>query len=93
MTYSVTATPRVEREVAGLPAEVRKSVYAAFALLRENPRPPGAKKLQGDLARYYRLRVEDHRMAYSVDDRTRTVTVWHIGDRNHFYEEVRRLRG
>ena len=90
--YSLRLSPRASKEVEALPGKVRKNVYAALKLLQSDPRPEGTRALQGDLAGNYRLRVGSRRIAYSVDDRARMVSVWHVGDRNRFYDEIKRRR-
>jgi mRNA interferase RelE/StbE len=75
-----------------LTPELRRRVLEAFDLLESNPRPPGAIALRAELAGGYRVRVGDYRIGYRVDDQARTVTVWNVGDRRHFYADAKRRR-
>jgi len=47
MTYQVEVAPAVLRQLRKLDNAGRRRVQAAIELLAEQPRPSGAKKLQG----------------------------------------------
>jgi mRNA interferase RelE/StbE len=48
--------------------------------LAENPRPPGSRKLSGELEGY-RLAAGEFRILYEVDDKAKIVTVYRIAPR------------
>jgi mRNA interferase RelE/StbE len=52
--------------------------------LRNDPRPPGVKKLSGH-ADLYRVRVGDYRVVYTVDDANQTVLITALGHRSDIY--------
>jgi mRNA interferase RelE/StbE len=54
-------------------------------LLSQQPRPHGARKLQGELD-LYRIRVGDYRIIYSLHDRRLIVLVVAIGHRREVYK-------
>ena len=83
MRYAVLLKASAEREMAGLPAQVHDRVVKRLLRLAEQPRPPGAKKLQGTDA--YRTRVGDYRILYEVDDRQARVIVYSVGHRRDVY--------
>jgi mRNA interferase RelE/StbE len=68
--YAVAVSDRAAREIEDLPATVAARVYAKLEGLGSQPRPHGVKKLKGqrDL---WRIRIGDHRVIYSIDDRAR----------------------
>ncbi len=51
--------------------------------LEENPRPFDIKKLHGQEG--YRLRVDDYRVLFTIDDSTKTVMTYAIGHRRQIY--------
>jgi len=53
--------------------------------LAANPRPVQSKKLQG---RFHecRLRVDDYRIVYSIDDKNKVLTVSHVKHRRDVYK-------
>jgi mRNA interferase RelE/StbE len=87
--YRVALIPRAARELAALPKEAQARVDARILALSHDPRPPGVKKLQGE-DDFYRIRVGDYRVVYSVDDKEILVLVVRIAPRAEAY---RRRRG
>jgi len=63
----------VRKELDGLDDETYLRIVAAIHGLRENPHPLGTKKLTGQEA--YRIRIGDHRVLYTVDDKLKEVRV------------------
>jgi mRNA interferase RelE/StbE len=64
-----------------------KKVARCFEYLEQNPRShPNIKPLKGNLAGYYRYRIGDYRVVYSVDDQKRLVMVVAIAHRKDVYE-------
>jgi mRNA interferase RelE/StbE len=80
----VALVPRAERELAALPKEAQARIDVHVLALSQDPRPPGVKKLQGEEG-FYRIRVGDHRVVYSVDDRDLLVLVVRIASRAEVY--------
>ncbi|MDQ3637697.1 MAG: type II toxin-antitoxin system RelE/ParE family toxin [Actinomycetota bacterium] len=58
-------------------------MYEAIEGLREEPRPPGCRKLSDREG--WRLRVGVYRVIYEVDDDQRVVTVLQVGHRRDIY--------
>jgi len=67
----------------GLPDVVYGRVSDAIDALAEDPRPLGFIKLSGRPG--YRLRVDDYRILYAVDDEERVVAVFRVGHRRDVY--------
>ncbi|MCK6681976.1 MAG: type II toxin-antitoxin system RelE/ParE family toxin [Thermoanaerobaculia bacterium] len=84
-TYRVELKPAAERDLAAFPREVQEKVVDRLAALAEEPRPPGAVKLQG-IENTYRIRVGDYRILYSVHDDVLLVLVLTIGNRRDVYK-------
>ena len=53
--YNVYLPHRVEKELFEIPEEVRKEIVKILFQLKSNPRPPGDKKLKGELEGVYKL--------------------------------------
>ena len=71
--YSVRILRRAIKDITDLPKGYGRLVGEHIDRLRENPRPPGAKKLRGTTD--YSLRVGVYRVLYDIDDGARIVTV------------------
>ena len=83
-THRVALVPRAERELAALPKEAQARIDVRILALSQDPRPPGVKKFQGEEG-FYRIRVGDHRVVYSVDDKDLLVLVVRIAPRGEVY--------
>ena len=86
--YRVAFIPRAARELAALPREAQARIDARILALSHDPRPPGVKKLQGEDG-FYRIRVGDYRVVFSVDDRDLLVLVVRIAARGEVYRKRR----
>lgn len=69
-SYEVAFQPRAERELDKVPRDVFLKIDAVIWALRENPRPVGVKKLEGDI---HRIRVGDWRIIYAILDQDELV--------------------
>jgi mRNA interferase RelE/StbE len=83
-SYKLFFDRDVEKDLSKIPkADVRRIMIKATSLY-ENPRPARSLKLEGsDMT--YRLRVGDYRIIYQIDDRSKTITVYHIRHRKDVY--------
>lgn len=82
--YRVELKPSAARALRKLDADIQRRLIARVEALAENPRPPGAEKLEGrrDL---YRIRVGDYRIIYQVGDKVLLVLVVRVGHRRDVY--------
>nr|WP_281070182.1 type II toxin-antitoxin system RelE/ParE family toxin [Paeniglutamicibacter psychrophenolicus] len=76
--------PAAIRVLKRIDARDRDRIRGAIALLGEEPRPPGARALQGRPG--LRVRVGDYRIIYTVDDNILVVVVITLGHRRNVYE-------
>ncbi len=81
--YHVQFETRARKEFFELPKDTLRLLASVFDDLRNNPRPPGAKKLTG--LEGYRLRKGDYRILYTIDDKSRLVSVYRVGHRREIY--------
>lgn len=68
MAYRLKITRSVLREIERLPGNMRQRIRRAIAHLCENPRPPESKQMEGELSAFYRMRLEEYRIIYRIDD-------------------------
>ena len=73
MAYEVVLTRRAIRALDALPPREEERVRAAIEVLRDQPRPPGTKKLRARTQ--WRIRVGEYRVIYSIFDRDRTLII------------------
>lgn len=91
MAYTIKFLDRAERELAGLSRDNLIRVARAINKLSEDPRPAGCKPLKG-LVNYYRIRIGDYRVIYSVEKNQLIVVVVRIAHRGQLYKKLKRLR-
>lgn len=84
MTYRIELRPAAARALKRIDHQGRDRIRGAIALLAENPRPPGAKALQGRPG--LRVRVGNYRIVYTVQDDVLLVVVVSLGHRSDIYE-------
>lgn len=84
MSYRIELRPAAARALKRVAHQDRDRIRGAIALLAENPRPPGAKALQGREG--LRVRVGDYRIVYTVHDDVLLVAVVTLGHRSHVYD-------
>jgi mRNA interferase RelE/StbE len=90
VSYRIHIGRTAQRQLAGLPRDIRKQLERRIDELAEAPRSPRTKPLAGSLRPMRSLRVGDYRAAYVVDDKARTVRVVWAGHGSRIYEELER---
>lgn len=82
--YRIELRPAAARSLRKLDPQARSRVQGAIALLAQDPRPPGARALQGRAG--LRVRVGDYRIVYTVEDDVLLVVVVRLGHRRDVYD-------
>lgn len=81
--YTLLYDRRIEKDLRPIPASQRRLLLQKAARLTLEPRQPQVEKLEGSEG--YRLRAGDYRILFTIDDRTKTVTVYRIRHRRDAY--------
>jgi mRNA interferase RelE/StbE len=81
--YSVEIVPKAEKEFLKLPSAVRDRIRDKILGFEVNPKPFGSKKLRE--TNFYRIRIGDYRVVYSVQENSRLVKVLSIAHRKEVY--------
>ena len=82
--FEVRISRQAIKDIASLPQEYARLVGQHIDRLKEEPRPPGAKKLRS-LTAAYRLRVGVYRILYEINDKAGIVTVYRVKHRREAY--------
>jgi mRNA interferase RelE/StbE len=82
--YAVEWSREARKALADLDRSSARRVAAACAALAGDPRPPGCLKMTGT-ADLWRIRVGQHRVVYTVEDRRLLVLVLRVGHRREVY--------
>jgi mRNA interferase RelE/StbE len=81
MWYRLKIPKAVRIEIERLPGNVRQRVKQAIAGLAIEPRPPNARELEDELAGFWRIKLEDYRIIYSIDEDVITVEIIRVTKR------------
>jgi mRNA interferase RelE/StbE len=84
VSYRIELRPAAVRALKRVDHRERDRIRGAIALLAQDPRPPGAKALQGGPG--LRVRVGNYRIIYTVHDDVLLVVVVTLGHRRDVYE-------
>lgn len=86
MKYQIKFRTSAIREIKSLPLSLRKRVCDAIDTLETDPRQMGYKKLKG-FVNLFRIRVNEIRIIYTIEDKILTVEIIKIGYRREVYKK------
>jgi mRNA interferase RelE/StbE len=85
--YEIVLHPDAQKFYLKADQALARKIARCFLVLEQTPRVhPNIKVLKGDFAGYYRYRVGDYRVIYSVNDDLVQVLVAAIAHRSKAYE-------
>lgn len=65
--YHIRIAPTAERQIKALAAKHQKMIVQLIEALAVNPRPPGARKIDGMMGLYSEA-MNSHRLIYRIED-------------------------
>ena len=83
MKYNLQIVSPAERQFLKLQPSLQNRLKSKLFSLEIEPRPNGSQKLHG--TEFFRIRIGDYRVIYSIDDTRRIVKVLDIGHRREIY--------
>jgi mRNA interferase RelE/StbE len=89
--YRILVRPEVYKDLMRLPKNMQFRILDKIESLSSNPRPQGVKKLKkftipnNPFDDYYRIRIGDYRVIYTIEDDVLTITVVKVGSRKDIY--------
>ncbi len=83
MSYEVEIKKSAGKALDDIPKSERDRILEAIIALKDDPRPSGCKKLSGREG--WRIRVQNYRVIYEINDRRGHVLVLVIGHRREVY--------
>ena len=84
MAYTIQFKPLALRQLEKLPREGQKRLSAKIEALRDDPFPPGCKKMAA-IPDAWRIRAGHYRVVYQIHRRVLMVLVLTIGHRREVY--------
>ena len=83
MSYHIETTKSAEKQLASFSQDLQERIFSKVFLLKDNPRIFGSKKLHG--SEYYRIRIGDYRVVYSINDVKKRIIILDVGHRKDIY--------
>jgi mRNA interferase RelE/StbE len=85
LSYEVAIKKSAGKALDDIPKGERDRILEAIIQLKTNPRPAGCKKLSGREG--WRIRSQNYRIIYEIDDARKQVLVVVIGHRREVYRQ------
>ena len=82
--YTLLFERRVLKDLDNIPDQTVARINKNIQLLRQNPLPPGCKKLVGE-QHLYRIRQGDYRIIYWLNQRMKEVRILGVRHRKEAY--------
>jgi mRNA interferase RelE/StbE len=87
VAYRIEVKPSAADALTKIPQPYRRRVARKIDQLADNPRPRGARALEGRLS-LFRIRVGDYRVIYQIQEAALLVLVVRIGSRGDIYRHL-----
>jgi mRNA interferase RelE/StbE len=93
--YALDFRPGVKEAIERAPGTVRQRLWQTVKALQDDPYPPAAKEMEDDDQGLWRIRVDDWRIVYAVDDEILIVEIVRVGRKSgpdrgpNFYDNLR----
>ena len=81
--YSIEITTSAQRQFKKFPQGLQDRILPKLFELELHPRPFGTKKLAD--SNFYRIRVGDYRIIYSIEDSRKNIKILDIAHRREVY--------
>ena len=88
MKFEISVKTSAQKEARKVPPKTLLKLKQALDKLAENPRPHGAKRLQGTKEEIYRIRVGDYRVLYEIKENQLVIIVIRIAHRKNVYKKI-----
>lgn len=86
--YRIRFDGKVKKDLKSIRPQDVERIKSAIQDLSKNPRPDGCTKLKGDKRDYYRIRVGNYRVVYSIEDEVLLILVVRVGHRREIYKNL-----
>ncbi|OGU57242.1 MAG: hypothetical protein A2X64_10810 [Ignavibacteria bacterium GWF2_33_9] len=85
--YEIFWKKSAVKELKSLPKNVASKIISIIDKLQDEPRPSGVKKIE-KLKHHFRLRMNEYRIIYSIEDNKLIIEIIRIGHRKDVYRGI-----
>ena len=86
MSYQVEFEPEALADLDRMDSSDRKRIFRKINWLALNFEQTTSQRLSANLAGFYKLRVGNYRVIYSVDEQGQLVAIIRVGHRSEIYD-------
>lgn len=87
--YQISIPKHVKRQLEDLPGHIRQRVKREIAKLASDPRPKYAQELRSNLRGRYKIKLDQYRIVYRIDDEAAIVRILKTGKKHFgFYDDL-----
>ncbi len=86
-SYTIIYAEHVAKDLRRIDTSWRRRIRTAIEALAHDPRPAGCRPLVG-YPGYWRIRVGDYRIIYTVEDHRLVVIVLRVAHRREIYDRL-----
>ena len=86
MSYQVEFEPEALADLDRMDSSDRKRIFLKINWLALNFEQTTSQRLSANLAGFYKLRVGNYRVIYSVDEQGQLVAIIRVGHRSEIYD-------
>ena len=79
--YRLRIPKGVQQEIERLPGNVRQRVKRTIAGLAFEPRPGNANEQEDELAGFWRIKLDDYRIIYTIDEGSIVIEIVRVARR------------
>lgn len=83
--YKLRVLPQAQKDLDRLRGKIFNKIKKEIMVLSANPRPYGALKLTNEEG--YRIRIEDYRALYRIDDSLKEIFIYRVKHRKEAYRK------
>ncbi|MFN8487911.1 MAG: type II toxin-antitoxin system RelE/ParE family toxin [Caldilineaceae bacterium] len=90
MPYRLLRSKKVLAQIERLPGHIRQRVKRVINDLAYNPRPHIAEPLRGILTGRYKIKIDDYRIVYAIDEESIAIEILKVGHKHgpEFYQDI-----
>lgn len=81
--YKILLLPQAQKDLDEYRGKTFDLIIKKIIALKKNPRPPGCLKLTAEQG--YRIRSENYRIIYRIDDKKKEIFIYRIKHRKEAY--------
>lgn len=86
--YKIEFDRRVKKDLRNINPQEIERIKLAISQLGDDPRPFGCKKLKGKNNEYFRIRVGNYRIIYTIEDHNLIILIICVGHRKEVYDKL-----